>query len=374
MSEWKDLYSEVRKRKMEALNKKDVVKAVEKHGKILAIEGEYEKPKIVLEHMYASEKEFMKERRISKDLKKTNLDKFDLVLIGCSGKRVPAATYPKIQRYILQGGWLLTTDWALERIVERIFPGFIRWNRRKTDDAVVSCKILNPYHPFLDGLVSEMQQNKWKSKDSQKAEFKWWLENRSYPIEVLNKDHVNVLISSQEIERKWGAAPVLVSFDYGENGGKLIHMISHTHLQKGGTKGKYASAMILTNILDEKITQKMGLSKTPSQGYISTWESIPKNEDHVYDTYQSENSQNYVTPNNINSDYGLTSTSQVIEIDPSDPNFSLNSKCIVCDLDFNDYSGKAYNCKECSAFYHKSCLDRQMNEGTCKNCGRILLW
>ena len=31
---WKDLYSEVKKRKMETLNKKDVVKAVEKYGKI----------------------------------------------------------------------------------------------------------------------------------------------------------------------------------------------------------------------------------------------------------------------------------------------------------------------------------------------------
>jgi hypothetical protein len=29
MSSWKDLYSEVKKRKMEALDKKDVVKAVE---------------------------------------------------------------------------------------------------------------------------------------------------------------------------------------------------------------------------------------------------------------------------------------------------------------------------------------------------------
>lgn len=37
MSDWKDLYSEVKKRKESALNKKDVVNAVEKYGKILAI-------------------------------------------------------------------------------------------------------------------------------------------------------------------------------------------------------------------------------------------------------------------------------------------------------------------------------------------------
>jgi len=43
MSE-KNLYSEVKARKMAALGKKDVVKAVEKYGKILAIRGKYEKP------------------------------------------------------------------------------------------------------------------------------------------------------------------------------------------------------------------------------------------------------------------------------------------------------------------------------------------
>lgn len=39
---YKDLYSEVRRRKMEALNKKDVVKAVEKSGKMLFIDGKFE--------------------------------------------------------------------------------------------------------------------------------------------------------------------------------------------------------------------------------------------------------------------------------------------------------------------------------------------
>ena len=57
---YKDLYSEVKKRKMEALNKKDIVKAVEKHGKILAVEGRFEKPKKVVENMYAAEKRTIK--------------------------------------------------------------------------------------------------------------------------------------------------------------------------------------------------------------------------------------------------------------------------------------------------------------------------
>ena len=70
---WKDLYSEVKKRKMEALNKKDVVSAVEKHGKILAVSGKYEKPRKIVEHMYASMKKVIKEKEIMKE----NLSQYD---------------------------------------------------------------------------------------------------------------------------------------------------------------------------------------------------------------------------------------------------------------------------------------------------------
>jgi len=145
---------------MEALDKKDVVQAVEKHGKILAVNGRYEKPKKVIEHMYASLKKVVRE----KDIIKENLSQYDVLLIGCPGSDVPHASYPRIKDFVMNGGWLITTDWALQSIIENIFPGFIRWNRAKTADAVVLCQIIDPNHPFLDGVLSEMQQSKWQTK------------------------------------------------------------------------------------------------------------------------------------------------------------------------------------------------------------------
>ena len=153
-------------------------------------------------------------------------------------------------------------------------------------------------------------------------------------------------------------------------------MISHTHLQKGGAKGKYASALILTNILDEKISQKMGISKKPEQGYISDWESSsqqqysqpPLEQQWVTSPQQGD----YVTPNTSPSSIGLSGTSQIIEA--NDSNFSFSSKCTYCGYDFAEFTGKVYVCKECSAPYHESCLNTQINEGVCKNCNRILLW
>ena len=373
---WKDLYSEVKKRKMEALDKKDVVQAVEKHGKIIAVSGRYEKPKKVIEHMYASVKKVIREKEIMKE----DLSLYDVVLIGCPGSDIPNASHPKVRDFVMNGGWLITTDWAIRSIIENIFPGYIRWNHKKTADAVVACQIIEPNHPFLEGVLSEIQQSKWQKqsvKKTKKSEFRWWLETRSFPIQIINHQSVRVLIGSWEIQNKWGESPVLVEFDYGKMGGRVIHMISHTHLQKGGAKGKYASALILTNILDEKVSQKMGISKKPTRGYVSDWQTPQPqqqyNQPPLEEQWITPPQQNdYLTPATGGS--GLTETSQIIEADVNSPEFSYARECIYCGYDFTEYTGKIYTCQACKAPYHENCLNSQINEGTCKKCGRILLW
>ncbi len=370
---FKDLYSEVRKRKMEALNKKEIVQAVEKHGKILAIEGQYEKPKKVIQHMYASEKVFIKRKDIDKELKDLNLNRFDVVLIGCPGKEIPKSVYSKIKDYVLNGGWLITTDWALLYIVENIFPGYIRWNRRRTGDVVIKCQIQQPDHPFLDSVLGEIQQSKWNSKKSKSDEFKWWLETKSFPIELLSVNDVHVLISSNELKKKWENGPVLVYFDFGKKGGRVIHFISHVHLQKGGKRGRYTSALILTNILDEKISQKMGIKQPGRKIQTQTpTPQIPLEEQWITPDPQKE----YVTPSNItgNEGIGLTTTSQIIEVSPNDLDTALTNKCAYCGYGFEKSTKKIYQCKECGALYHENCIHQQVNQGTCKQCGRILLW
>lgn len=365
----KDIYSEVKKRKMEALNKKDVVNAVEKHGKILAISGRYEKPKKIVEHMYASLKKVVRE----KDIMKENLSLYDVLLIGCPGSDIPFAAHPKVKEFVNNGGWLITTDWAIKSIVENIFPGYIRWNQAKTADAVVPCQIMQPDHPFLEGVITEIQQSKWQkqtAKDTKKKEFRWWLETKSFPIQVINYDAVRVLISSWQIQNLWGESPVLVEFDYGKNGGRVIHMISHTHLQKGGAKGKYASALILTNILDEKVSNRMGISKSPTAGYVSDWQS---NQPQTQQQYVQPSAQNnYVTPSSNGG--GLTGTAQIVEVNGNSTDFSYMSKCTYCGYDFTEVSGKIYICQACKAPYHENCMNMQVNEGVCKSCNRILLW
>mgnify|MGYP006289981759 CR=1 FL=1 len=390
---YKDLYSEVKKRKMEALNKKDVVKAVEKHGKMLFIDGKFEKAKKIYKEIYGNH-DLIKRKNLS-DVVATDFSKYDVVLVGRPGNNVPTAAHPKLRDYVAKGGWLITTDWCIRSIVEPIFPGYIRWNEARTDDAVVACQVLEPSHPFLEGVVSEISQNKWQkhTHKTKAEEFRWWLENRSFPIQVLNPS-VRVLIKSFEIQKKWGEAPVLVEFNYGNMGGKIIHMISHAVLQKGGKKGQYASALILTNILDEKVSNRMGLKKSAGPQYTSNWESPqqgqqpqytqPPLEDQWVAPPQPTTGQgaqgNYVTPSNVGggssggTGAGLTGTAQIQEVNPSSGSFSYGDKCAYCGYDFGDFTGKIYRCSSCGAVYHENCINQTVNEGVCKKCNNILLW
>ncbi|MFX0011830.1 MAG: hypothetical protein ACFE9R_16060, partial [Candidatus Hermodarchaeota archaeon] len=173
------------------------------------------------------------------------------------------------------------------------------------------------------------------------------------------------------IQKKWGDDPVLCYFDHGKMGGRIIHLISHTHLQKGGAKGKYASALILTNILDERVSKKMGIEKGPPKGYVSNWEQ-PETYVQPQQAYSSAPSEQYLTPSTQN--MGLTGTAQIIEVNVNSSDFSFADKCGYCGYDYGEYTGKIYKCQACGITYHENCLNMQINEGTCKNCGKILLW
>ncbi|MHA1820396.1 MAG: hypothetical protein ACTSU2_14480 [Promethearchaeota archaeon] len=396
---FKDLYSEVKARKMAALGKQDIVKAVEKHGKILAISGKYEKPQKIIKYIYASVKEVIKPFEVPKK----NLSLYDVVLVGCPGSEIPKSALRQFREYVLDdGGWLLTTDWALRTIVENVFPGYIRWAGEKTDDAVVQCEIVDPHHPFLDGVLTELTSGKYAKKGPKaystksKPTFEWWLEDRSFPITVDRPDLVHVLIKSDEIGRKWGKNPVLVYFDVGKKGGRVIHMISHTHLQKGTGKGKFVSAMIITNILDEKISIKFGLKKKgaspqyidygATSGSAIDWGGSGSTNVNTGYTTPTANNSSYITPSTTDfsgagADYNqggddgttpeLVGTAKLIEVKEKPP---ATQKCALGDGNFEGYTGKIYRCSGCGAYYHEECMNIQLREGICKICERIFLF
>ena len=123
----------------------------------------------------------------------------------------------KVHRFVKTGGYLVTTDWALT-MVQRTFPGYVRRAGKNTANDVVKVKILDDDAPMLKNIRAINQDPRW------------WLESASYPIKVLNKQKVKVLITSKEMKKKYGHAPIAVSFRYDD--GQVLHMTSHFYLQQ----------------------------------------------------------------------------------------------------------------------------------------------
>ncbi|HBP23836.1 MAG TPA: hypothetical protein DEA08_39420 [Planctomycetes bacterium] len=156
-----------------------------------------------------------------------------ILFVNCPGD-IDARGLAKIESFVAQGGMLVTTDWALTNVIERVFPGTIAYNRRATGDDVVRVAFEEVEDPFLEGLLDENDDPLW------------WLEGSSYPIKVLDP-RVRVLVSSREMAEKYGEAPIVVAFEVGE--GIVYHLTSHFYLQRTETRtarhqagaGAYAS-------------------------------------------------------------------------------------------------------------------------------------
>ena len=154
-------------------------------------------------------------------LESTQLDPDQIVFINCPGD-ISNKALRNLVSFVDKGGFLFTTDWALRNVIEKGFPGYIRYNGRSTLDEVVRVEVLTKDDPFLQSLIGQ-------NDDPQ-----WWLEGGSYPITVLDDNKVETMVRSKEIKEKYGESAVFVSFDHGE--GKVYHMISHFYLQRAETR------------------------------------------------------------------------------------------------------------------------------------------
>ena len=154
-------------------------------------------------------------------LAKMNILPTQVLMINCPG-HVPAEAIPRIRSFVERGGFLFTTDWALTNVVEKAFPKYVRWNRRTTGNEVIKVRVKKN--------VDLLQQVQLKGRHP-----RWWLEGSSYPIEVLDRKNVEVLIHSTELEKSHGHGAVAVRFRHGD--GLVLHIISHFYLQQGKNVG-----------------------------------------------------------------------------------------------------------------------------------------
>lgn len=186
------------------------------HNDLVVVDGTYDHMHLVLSSLKLP---FI---RISQQqLKDIKLQPHQTVFVNCATD-FPEEQARQLATFVAEGGQLITSDWALKNVLEAGFPGYVSFNGRPSADEVVRVEVVDKEDSVIKGFLHE------------ETAPVWWLEGSSYPIKVLNKEKVKVLIKSKELKNKYGEEAVLIKFHHGK--GIVYHMISHFYLQRTETK------------------------------------------------------------------------------------------------------------------------------------------
>lgn len=139
------------------------------------------------------------------------LSRAKVLVINCAGK-LDRSSLQAIRDFVARGGYLLTTDWALDNMLKQTFPGFVDWNKGKSKGNVVDAHVVLPEREFFQGTVSNAS---------------WKLDEESQTVRVLRPDVVKVLAVSRDLSTldpdRQGI--LAVTFSFGR--GKILHLVGH---------------------------------------------------------------------------------------------------------------------------------------------------
>ncbi len=147
----------------------------------------------------------------SGQLTRIGLSRAKVLVINCAGT-LDRNSLQGIRDFVMRGGYLLTTDWALQNMLGQTFPGYVEWNKGKSKGNVVDAQVVLPDREFFQGTVSNAS---------------WKLDEESQTVRVLKPDVVKVLAVSRDLapldpDRQGILA---VAFAFGR--GKVLHLVGH---------------------------------------------------------------------------------------------------------------------------------------------------
>lgn len=208
-----------------------------KPHELLVVKGQYDHVEDLLD-MLDLKYESVEIQRLDR----TKFQGRKVVFFNCTNLPPSPAGVKKIKEFVQRGGYLITSDWAVSTLLVQAFPGYLEPKMKAgrkllTPDEVIRISQSKSAgrHFLLSGL------------DIRKNEAKWWLEESSYPFSVLRPDDVEVLIESDDLDRKYGVRAVAATFRYGQ--GRVLHMLGHFFQEEGNLKGTFSAQRLVANFV-----------------------------------------------------------------------------------------------------------------------------
>jgi hypothetical protein len=149
----------------------------------------------------------VKTRDISSELLSTG----KVLIINCAGD-LKRDKLQAIRDFVSQGGYLLTTDWALDRMLAQTFPGYVSWNKGVNSKDIYDAEYVSP-----DAILAN---------NTVRSAF-WKLDQASHMVRILKPGAVRVLVGSRQLaaEDPDHTGALAVIFPFGK--GYVLHMVGH---------------------------------------------------------------------------------------------------------------------------------------------------
>jgi hypothetical protein len=188
-----------------------------KKARLLVVLGRWDKVQLILDDLKIPYTLI----RVQK-LKTIGLNPKQLILFNCEGGGgVDRQSTESLRWFVNTGGYIITTDWALQNVVKDVWPGLMaKWEKNTTRNDAVTIEPALPDDPILRGVFDRG------------LPLKWWLEIQAFAIQILDPFRVDVLVDSLEMKDRYSLSPMLARFSYGH--GKVMNSVSHFYLQKEG--------------------------------------------------------------------------------------------------------------------------------------------
>lgn len=140
-----------------------------------------------------------------------------VLMVNCTGE-MSAAARERVRRFVSAGGFLYTTDHAVHYLLEKTFPGYVRWNNKTTTEEIFSMEVGQTDR----GLLKKLGGN---------GHPRWQLAGGGYLFDVVDKQNVDVLMTSRAVMARYGSNVLGVRFRVGD--GQVIHVSGHFYTQPG---------------------------------------------------------------------------------------------------------------------------------------------
>jgi hypothetical protein len=134
-----------------------------------------------------------------------------ILIVNCAGD-LPEESLTMIGNFVHEGGYLITTDWALNGCLSHAVPGYVAWNGGYSSDELVDAVEVDKDSDLFAGTVPYAF---------------WKLDNKCQTVKVLKPNAVHVLVRSTELmnEDPDELGVLALTFQFGK--GQVLHLVGH---------------------------------------------------------------------------------------------------------------------------------------------------